>query len=147
MMMTTMGFRGANGCHLVRLANMIKTTTKQVIDLGDWDNLVIETYGKPYSFQQQYGCQERGSYTITIPEETIDRGHESIPEKINGDLMGVKFDVWLARDPKEWNGHPSDRVFDLFWLRNFYPDIQMVANDLHSKGLIPAGTYDIEIDW
>jgi hypothetical protein len=29
--------------------------------------------------------------------------------------------------------------------RNFYPDVQMVANDLYSKGLVAAGKY--EIDW
>jgi hypothetical protein len=35
----------------------------------------------------------------------------------------------------------------MWWERNFYPDIQIVANDLHSKDLLEAGTYIIEIDW
>ena len=35
----------------------------------------------------------------------------------------------------------------LFWERNFYPDVQMIANNLHAKGLIEAGDYVIDIDW
>ncbi len=74
--------------------------------------------------------------------------NDTVPEEINGDEMGVSFAAWLARDPKEWNGDPKDRSYlDMFWERNFYPDIQMVANDLHAKGLLPAGDYLIDIDW
>ena len=29
----------------------------------------------------------------------------------------------------------------------FYPNFQMIANDLHEKGLLPAGEYSIDIDW
>ena len=115
---------------------MIKVQTKKIIDVQDWDDLVIKTYGKPYSFQQQNGCQDRGTFNITIPEE------------INGREEGVSFAAWLDRDPKEWNGAPKDEQFvDMFWERNFYPDVQMIANDLNAKGLIPAGEYGIEIDW
>lgn len=74
--------------------------------------------------------------------------HDSIPERINGNKMGVKFDVWLQRDPTEWNGKKGDESYlDLFWGRNFYPDIHTVANDLYNKGLIEAGDYVIDIDW
>ena len=38
-------------------------------------------------------------------------------------------------------------LIDLWWKRNFYPDIEMVANDLHAKGLLEAGEYAIDIDW
>jgi hypothetical protein len=127
---------------------MIKVQTKKIIDVQDWDDLVIKTYGKPYSFQQQNGCQDRGTFNITIPEETSDYENDNLPEEINGNDMGVSFAAWLARDPKEWNGSPKDKQFvDMFWERNFYPDIQMIANDLNAKGLIPAGDYGIEIDW
>ena len=62
--------------------------------------------------------------------------------------MGVSFDTWLKRNPKEWNGNEHDKMFiNMWWERNFYPDIQMVANDLHKKGLIEAGKYEIKIDW
>lgn len=127
----------------------VKYTNKKVIEVQDWDNLVKETYGKPYSYQQQEGCQDRGSIDITIPEESQDEEmNDSIPEVINGEEMGVKFDVWLARDIKEWKGDKGDKSFiDLFWDRNFYPDLQTVANDLHKKGLIEAGDYTININW
>ncbi len=127
---------------------MIKVQTKKIIDVQDWDDLVVKTYGKPYNFQQQDGCRARGLFNITIPEEATDYENENIPEEINGREEGVSFAAWLARDPKEWNSAPKDEQFvDMFWERNFYPDVQMIANDLNAKGLIPAGEYGIEIDW
>jgi hypothetical protein len=127
---------------------MIKIQTKQVIDVGDWDDLVIKTYGKPYSFQQQDGCKERQNVDITIPSKAYDFENDTVPEEINGEEMGVSFAAWLARKTTEWNGPSEDRMFlDMFWERNFYPDVQMIANDLHAKGLIPAGEYVIDIDW
>jgi hypothetical protein len=127
---------------------MIKIQTRQVIDMSDWDNLVVKTYRRPYCFQQQDGCKDRGNFFISIPDATEDYDKDSVPDVINGREMGVSFEAWLARDPKEWNGKTQDRQFlDMFWERNFYPDVQMIANDLHDKGLIPAGNYVIEIDW
>lgn len=128
---------------------MLKFEIKKMVNVSNWDNLVIKTYGKIYSFQQQDGCQAKGSvFNLTIPAEAEDYENDTVPEKINGSEMGVSFAAWLAREPKEWNGNPKDKTFySLFWERNFYPNIQMVANDLHAKGLIPAGEYCIEIDW
>lgn len=127
---------------------MIKIETKQFIDVGDWDTLVEQTYGKPYNFQQQDGCKERGIFQITIPCDAYDYENDSVPEEINGNEMGVSFSAWLARDPKEWHGEEEDKRFiQLFWHRNFYPSIDMLANDLHTKGLIAAGDYVINIDW
>lgn len=131
---------------------MIKIKNIQQIDCSDWDKLVEETYNRPYCFQQQEGCQSRGTYTLIVPcdyiEETEEEMNKDIPEEINGEEMGVKFKSWLERDPKEWNGDKEDvRFLDLFWERNFYPNIDVVATDLYNKGLIPAGTYEIKIDW
>lgn len=129
---------------------MIKTRSVQMIGVGDWDDLVTSTYGRPYNFQQQDGCKERGTFDLTVPDEAYDYEDETIPEEVNGEDMGVSFAAWLARDPKEWNGKDPDRaafLISLFWERNFYPDVQMIANDLHAKGLLPAGDYVIDIDW
>jgi hypothetical protein len=129
---------------------MIKYKNTKIIDVYDWDKLVKETYKRPYNFQQQGGCKDRGTYEITIPEPyNDDEFPETIPEIINGEEMGVKFSSWLVRDPKEWNGKPkSDKAYlHLFWQRNFYPNIHMIANDLYNKGLIEPGDYTIKIDW
>ncbi len=129
---------------------MIKYSNKKLIEVSDWDKLVEETYGRTYNFQQQDGCQSRGTHTITIPDETDEEEmNDSIPEIVNGEEMGVKFDVWLARDPKKpIKGEKKyDYRTDLWWERNFYPNIQTVANDLHKRGLIEAGEYVINIDW
>ena len=129
---------------------MIKISNKKLIEVRDWNDLVENTYGKPYNFQQQDGCQNRGLVGLTIPSKWTDdeEMNDAVPEVINGSEMGVKFDVWLKRDPQEWNGNEGDKTsLDLFWYRNFYPDLQTIANDLHSKGLIKAGNYSINIDW
>lgn len=129
----------------------ISTRTEQVIDVGDWDQLVIDTYGKPYSFQQQDGCKERQRVNITIPDEAYDYENDTVPEVVNHEDMGVSFKAWLERDPEQkipckYGGAGPDFT-GLWWERNFYPDVQMIANDLHARGLIKAGAYTIDIDW
>lgn len=127
---------------------MIRTRTETLIDVQDWDALVTETYGRPYSFQQQDGCKERQLVSITVPCECEDFENDTVPEIVNGDEMGVSFKAWLARDPKTPLPDRDDTFgLTLWWERNFYPDVQMVANDLYEKGLIEAGDYLINIDW
>ena len=135
---------------------MIKTRTEQVIDVSDWDHLVIETYGKPYSFQQQDGCKDRQRIRLTIPYKPYDYENDTVPEVVNHEEMGVSFKAWLARDPKQHlvgNSNIGEEArndsfgINLWWERNFYPDVQMIANDLYEKGLIEAGDYVIDIDW
>jgi hypothetical protein len=129
----------------------MKIKTVQSIDVSDWDELVESTYGRPYNFQQQDDCKDRGIEHITVPDDPEDFENDTIPEEVNGEEMGVSFKAWLARDPKqplaaedEWD---RKHGLQLFWLRNFYPHVSMVANDLHAKGLLPAGKYQIVIDW
>ena len=123
---------------------------QKVIMVSDWDSLVMETYGRPYSFQQQDGCKDRQRVRITVPDDPDDYENDSVPEIVNGEDMGVSFKAWLERDPKTKIPNPHSFSYDgtdLFWLRNFYPEVQMVANDLYEKGLIEAGDYVIDIDW
>lgn len=129
----------------------LKVRTEQVIDVSDWDDLVMETYGKPYSFQQQDGCKDRQRVRITIPDKPCDFENDTVPEVVNHRDMGVSFKAWLARDPKQplnsKDGWERKHGVELWWERNFYPDVQMIANDLHEKGLVEAGDYVIDIDW
>ena len=121
----------------------------RMVDDSDWDALVVETYGRPYAFQQQDGCQSRGLIHLTVPYSTYEGYmHDEIPEEVNGELMGVTFAAWLARDPaKPLANQKYDWELSMWWDRNFYPNLQMVANDLHEKGLLAAGDYIISIDW
>jgi hypothetical protein len=128
---------------------MIKVEKRNVIDVSDWDDLISETYGKSYSYQQQDGCKERQTCTITVPvEHPEDFENTEIPIEVNGEEMGIKFETWLNTDPEEHKKILGDdwRV-ELFWDRNFYPHEHMIINDLYSKGLIEEGEYDIKIDW
>lgn len=122
---------------------------EKVIDVGDWDDLVRETYGKPYSFQQQDGCKERQRYDLRIPDTTYDYLNDTVPEEVNHFERGVSFKAWLERSPEKPLGDSGYNQFDveLWWERNFYPDVQMIANDLYEKGIIEAGEYVIDIDW
>lgn len=117
------------------------------ITVQDFDELVISTYSKPYSFQQQNGCKGRGLVHISIPEYPEDYENDSVPEIVNHEDMGVSFSAWLARDPEQLLPNKNKRSTELWWERNFYPDVSMIINDLHSKGLLPAGDYSIDIDW
>jgi len=129
----------------------MKIRTEKVIDVSEWDNLVEKTYSRPYSFQQQDGCKERGTFYFKVPDEGEDFENDTVPEEVNHPKMGVSFKAWMERDPKkkldtedEWG---REHGLSMWWERNFYPDIQMIANDLHAKGLIKAGKYCIDIDW
>ena len=132
----------------------MKIRTEKIIDEWDWNDLVRKTYEKPYHFQQQNDCRDRGLYPLTVPCEDYDSYmNDEIPEIVNGPEEGVKFAVWLARDPKQPLNDKTDDcradqwAIDLWWERNFYPDIQTIANDLHKRGLLEAGEYMINIDW
>lgn len=121
------------------------------IEVQDWDELVSETYGRPYSFQQQDGCRERRAYNITVPvKNPQDYKNETVPENVNDNKMGVSFKAWLERDPNQKLSNPDDQEswsLGLWWDRNFYPHIDMIINDLYNKGLLEAGDYEINIDW
>lgn len=133
---------------------MIKTQTVNLVSDSDFDALVEETYGRPYVFQQQDCCKPRGTYTFSVPigeYGPADYENTTVEEKVNSREMGVSFAAWLARDPKQklnsedkWDREHGLRMW---WERNFYPHVDAVVDDLHKKGLIPAGDYVIEIDW
>lgn len=130
--------------------SIVRVRTEQVIDSSDFDQLVVDTYGRPYCFQQQEGCKPRGRETLNVtlnPDYVDDFEETSVPDVINGDEMGVSFAAWIARDPKEWNGKEGDeRHLKLFWTRNFWPTVESVAHDLCKRGLLPEGKYTIDID-
>ena len=121
-----------------------------MIEVSEWDALVVQTYGRPYNLQQQDGYRDRGTEEIKVPSKASDYERASVPEEVNGEEMGVSFAAWLARDPKQKLSNPdyqADYCLELWWERNFYPDLQMVANDLHAKGLLDAGKHTILIEY
>lgn len=122
------------------------------ISCQDWDSLVEKTYGRDYCLQQQDGGKDRALEYITVPnEDPYDYENDTIPEEVNGNEMGVSFKAWLARDPKQLldtdDSWASKHGLDLFWKRNFYPSLEVISNDLYKRGLLPAGEYQIVIDW
>ncbi len=130
----------------------LKVRPEKVIDVDEWDSLVVETYGRPYSFQQQDGCKDRGVEYLTVPDpyDYDSEMNDEVEEKVNGPDEGVKFAKWLERDPAQKLSDRDDQdnwALELWYDRNFYPHISTIANDLHSKGLLDAGEYMININW
>ena len=65
---------------------MIKYSNIKLIDCSDWDDLIKETYGRPYNFQQQDNCKERGTESIIVPCDYVsDYKNDTIPEVVNGE--------------------------------------------------------------
>jgi hypothetical protein len=128
---------------------MLKIQDLKTVDLQDWNELVTKTYGRPYSLQQQDGCMPRGTLRLEIPSDYTedDEMNDEIPERVNDQKRGVKFEKWLERDPNQPIEGETGWRLGMWWNRNFYPDLQTVANDLHKKGLVEAGVYLIIIDW
>ena len=116
------------------------------IDCNEWDKMVRKTYERPYNFQQQDGCKYAGIFEFKVPMDPEDYDNNTLPEKINGDEMGVSFASWLSRDPtSSVNGDKQSWSIKLFWHRNFYPHVSMLVNDLYSKGFLKKGEYIINI--
>lgn len=144
-----MWVRIPSGVQIIKFKIMLNIQTKQVISESDWSDFVSKHYGRPYQYQQQDGCQERGNFYLNVPsEDDNSEMNDEIPETLETNEMGVKFEKWLERDPLSPVGDETqDWIIAMWWERNFYPDIQIVANDLYEKGLLEAGKYIIEIDW
>lgn len=128
----------------------MKIRIEKMIDDAEWNKLVIETYGRPYDFQQQDGCRDRGIFAMTVPAAAEDYENETVREGLNHDEKGVSFAAWLARDPNQKLSDPDaqdDYCLGVWWGLYFYPDLQIVANDLHARGLLADGGFAIAIDW
>lgn len=129
--------------------------TVNFFEVNEWDNLIQTTYKKPYSFQQQGGCKDRGIARFIVPTIPEDFENTSVPEIVNHSDMGVSFVAWLDRDPTkplDGGGDPGEattnpRYITMWWERNFYPALEILAQDLYSRGLLKAGNYIINIDW
>jgi hypothetical protein len=131
-----------------------------VFDMYEWDDLVEQTYKKPYCVQQQFGCLDRGHLKLVVPNpeevefvesEALDWADENLNAN---DTCGVKFPVWLARDPStpiknkgDLHWKDIDFVTELWWHRVFFPRPETVAQDLYERGILEAGEYLILIDW
>jgi hypothetical protein len=98
----------------------------------------------------------KGAYYIRIvpdnKEEVETWGDEyendSIPFELNGRIMGVTFETWLATSPGDTRKHFTyDSDNDMFWERKFYPDINMIVKDLYLKGFLEPGEYQLLVDW
>ena len=126
----------------------LKLKKEKFVDSDDWDDLVSKTYNRPYNLQQQDGCKSRGIEYFTVPSDYKEDDEDMSTSYLDCEEKGVQFDVWLARDPEyPLPNQKYQYELDFFWERDFYPNLNVVANKLYEAGLIEAGSYAINIDW
>lgn len=129
---------------------MLRIQNKKVVEVSEWDRLVEEVYGKPYNFQQQDGCKSRGTHDLGVPTGWETTGDDEEYE-LDGNWDYVPLKVWISKDPKTFpEGEEYDKYEwqrNIFWERDFYPDIDEIADDLYKRGLLKEGSYLINIDW
>lgn len=133
---------------------MIGTQVTLISD-DEWDKLVQDTYKRPYCFQQQDGCKERGLYEFSVSKEAYgwvdEYENDTVPEESNHEEMGVSFKAWLERSPEQ--KITADYNYDtcwhtkVWWERNFYPSLDMIIADLFERCILPEGEYAININW
>ncbi len=128
----------------------MRKRTETVIEVSEWDALVTKTYGRPYDYQQQEGGRERGEIRFKVPDVAAEKyTHKSISEMADPRVRGVVFAQWLARDLNQQFQDKNRNEYALlrWWDEVFYPDLQTLANDMHTKGVLETGDYCIDVDW
>lgn len=117
----------------------LNPTTLTTIWESGFSKYVTEHYGRPYKLQQQGDMLAQGSYVqITVPDEEAWDENPTLAE-------------WQAATPPgehpEGGYDPNVSTENMRWERDYYPSLEVVANDLHAKGLLDAGEYLIRVYW
>lgn len=117
--------------------NTLEYDEIRMIDLDRWNDFIRSVYGRPYDFQQQDGCKERGIHFFGVPLKGTPYDFDR--DEAFGRTEGVRFEAWLNESVNSYK--------ELQWARNFYPSMDMIITDLYKRGLIAEGQYAINIDW
>lgn len=99
-------------------------TPKPVLYLWDHDfsALVREVYGRPYNLTASYEASQDTLIQVSVPDT---------PFGVDDD---ANFAGWRDSDPTSL----SETVG---------PPLEPLCNDLHERGLLPAGDYVIHVWW
>ncbi|MEU7631747.1 hypothetical protein AB0C34_17415 [Nocardia sp. NPDC049220] len=98
---------------------------------GDFSRFISQVYGRPYQLQQQRECLSQNSLVeFTVPAE-------------ESECSGPSLAQWQATPPPT-RGDSREQVR---WKREFFPQLEDVVNDLHTRGLLPAGEYALDVSW
>jgi len=100
-----------------------------VLDEYHFSQYVSEHYKRPYCLQQQGDKLSNGSAVfLSVPGEGCGDHYEAV-------------------SLEEWLNTPVDAYkYDFEFTRECYPELEIVASDLHAKGLLAAGEYIIQVD-
>ena len=110
-----------------------------VLHESEFSDLVRQTFERPYSLQQQGDMHSQESFVrFDVPADREEEEH----------WQAVSMEEWLAATPPD----PEDRSMEAFtdrlrWDREFYPQLDSVANELHARGQLDAGTYVLHVWW
>lgn len=117
----------------------IRVQDVKLIHESELSKRVAEMFERPYQLQQQGDMLGQDSVVIA-----------DVPAEPEFDLDLPSFLEWSTRDvnlepPGESWHYPWQR--ELWWHREFYPDLQEVLNELHRLGELPEGKYAIHVWW
>lgn len=122
---------------------MIPFKVVKMIDVKDFDRLVEDTYKKPYTLQLQE--LSKSPLRIVVPDPDAEDYENNATPTIYNQLIGVSFKKWLETDPA--TNLPGDYhgfYTKSWWEYSFFPNLGIVINDLHAKGLLDEGEYYIK---
>lgn len=139
----------------------LKTVQINMVDVTDWDGLVMKVYGRHYSLQQQNECYPQGTRIPVEIDPDNDPGDEyagrTVPFIVNGDEMGVDFEIWKSTDPASivvidrYTREPVEKQYNsdvtLIYARNFYPSVDKLAYELYKLGHITETDFEIDCSW
>lgn len=108
---------------------MIESKQVGLIWEKSFNDLVVDTYERPYVFQQQRMLGQDSIFLFDVPSPSTEDA--------------FNFAQWVAAPPP----NVSDWRERLRWEREFYPPFEDLINDLHQRGLIAAGNYALHIWW
>jgi hypothetical protein len=102
----------------------LKVTTIQQIDALDLEALIQQVYGRRFSVIAYLEGSNGSAHSISVPDRFGDEGDLTIAE-------------WQALPPLA-NSWDEDI---------HHPGLSTIIDDLHQKGHIPAGEYQIHCWW
>ena len=111
---------------------MLKYNLIRQVSDTDFDNLVMETYGKSYAIQQQEGCRDRGVIYISVPplyDINVNEYPDTIEQAIDEDMYGVRWEDWLAVNPNDERLGEEDWEREMALQRNVYPPMHDLINE------------------
>ena len=103
---------------------MLKYKTVKLVWESDLQDLILDTYGRRTEWAAEQEMSQNETRNFTVPSNRY----------VDEDSLTVA--QWLAGETTELYGYTLVE-----------PEMQLILNDLHARGLVEAGEYVVEVWW